>query len=191
MTGQVRWHTTMSLDGYIADRDDSLDWASGYGGTIVPSLDEIVAATGAVLMGRRLHDLGATTGTEAKLYGGAYTGPVFVLTHEPPGPPLDPAVTFVTTGVRDAIALARVAAGGKDVIVMGSSVAGQCLVAGLVDELLIHQVPVLLGDGVRLLGNAGRPPVSLETADVTLSGQITNLRVRVKRAESTAVTDSA
>ncbi len=180
MTGKVRWHTTMSLDGYIADRNDSLDWAFGHDGSLVPDFDEIIAATGAVLIGRRLYDLGATSLAEVKLYGGAYTGPVFVLTHEPPEASRDPAVMFVSADVRDAIAHARVAAGGKDVMVIGSSIASQCLTAGLVDELLIHQVPVLLGDGIRLFANPGGPPVTLDAVDVTPAGQITNLRFRVR-----------
>jgi hypothetical protein len=66
-----------------------------------------------VHLGRRLYDLGATSVTEVKLYGGAYTGPVFVLTHEPPETAPDPTVVFVSTGVEDAVAHARVAAGGK------------------------------------------------------------------------------
>jgi dihydrofolate reductase len=182
MTGKVIWHTTMSLDGYIADSGDSLDWAFGHGGSIVPSLVEIVESTGAVLIGRRLHDLGATTVNEAKLYGGAYTGPVLVLTHRPPTAPGEETVRFVSSGVHDAIAQARAAAGGKNVIVIGAGVASQCLAEGLVDELLIHQVPVLLGAGVRMIANPGGLPVKLETAAATRSGQITNLRFQVKRS---------
>jgi dihydrofolate reductase len=180
MADKVVWHTTMSLDGYIADRDDSLGWAFGYEGTLVPSLAEIVASAGAVLTGRRLYDLGATTHAGAKLYGGAYTGPVFVLTHHSPGVPDDPAVRFVTSGVRDAVAFARAGAGGKDVLVIGSGVATQCLLAGLVDELLVHQVPVLLGDGVRLFAHPGGKPAGLELLSATPSGQVLNLRFRVK-----------
>ncbi len=179
MTGKVVWHTTMSLDGYIADQNDDIGWAFGHSGSLSPSLDETVSRTGAVLMGRRLYDLGANTLTEVKLYGGAYTGPVFVVTHRPPEPP-SKDVTFVTTGVHDAVGQARIAADGLDVIVMGASVASQCLAEGLVDELLVHQVPVLLGRGVRLYEGPVQHPVNLETAEVTPGGQITNLRYRVR-----------
>jgi dihydrofolate reductase len=179
MAGKVLWHTTMSLDGYIADQNDSLSWAFGVDGAITPPLDEIIGRIGAVLMGRRLYDLGATTSPETKLYGDAYTGPVFVLTHRLPEAAGGPDVTFVTTGVHDAIAQARAAAGDRDVFVMGASVASQCLAGGLVDELLIHQVPVLLGHGVHLYD--GRP-INLEAVEVTPSGQITNLRCRVLAA---------
>jgi dihydrofolate reductase len=178
---KVVWHTTMSIDGYIADRNDSLGWAFGQDGWLVPHFDEIIASVGAVLIGRRMYDLGATSLAEAKLYGGAYTGPVFVLTHRPPEEPRDPAVVFVSAGAVDAVAHARAAADGKDVMVLGCGIASQCLTAGLIDELLIHQVPVLLGDGVRLFANPGGPPVTLEMADVTPAGQIANFRLRVKQ----------
>jgi dihydrofolate reductase len=183
-TGKVIWHTTMSLDGYIADQNDDITWAFGHGGSLAPTLDEIVDRTGAVLMGRRLYDLGATGSPEVKLYGGAYTGPVFVVTHRPPGPSggeTGDDVTFVSTGVHDAVREARAAADGRDVIVMGASVASQCLAEGLVDELLIHQVPVLLGRGVRLYEGPARHPFNLETIQVTPQDQITNLRYRVRR----------
>ena len=125
-----------------------------------------------------MYDLGAANLPEAKLYGGAYSGPVFVVTHRPPGAS-GGDVTFVTTGVHDAVGQARTAADGRDVIVMGASVASQCLAEGLVDELLVHQVPVLLGRGLRLYEGPVRHPVNLETVEVTPGGQITNLRYRV------------
>jgi dihydrofolate reductase len=186
MAVKVVWHTTMSIDGYIADRNDSLDWAFGHDGWLVPHFGEIVASAGAVLIGRRMYDLGATSLAGAKLYGGAYTGPVFVLTHRPPEESGDPAVVFVSAGVADAVVHARTAAGGKDVMVLGCGIASQCLTAGLIDELLIHQVPVLLGDGVRLFANPGGPPVALEMAGVTPAGQVTNFRLRVKQGYHSA-----
>jgi len=181
MTGKVVWHTTMSLDGYIADQNDDIGWAFGHSGSISPSLDETIGRTGAVLMGRRLYDLGATSAAEFKLYGGAYTGPVFVVTHRPPEGPGTEGITFVTAGVHEAAGRALAVAEGRDVIVMGASVASQCLAEGLVDELLIHQVPVLLGRGIRLYEGPVRHPVNLETVDVSSDGQITNLRYRVRR----------
>jgi dihydrofolate reductase len=59
--------------------------------------------------------------------------------------------TFVTTGIADAVAQARAAAGGKDVSIMGSAGVQQALREGLLDELVLDLVPVLLGGGVRLL----------------------------------------
>ncbi len=63
---------------------------------------------------------------------------------------------------------------------LGANVVDQCLEARLVDELLIHPVPELLGDGVRLF-NVPRIRASLETLDVSASGQVVNLRFRVAR----------
>lgn len=50
---------------------------------------------------------------------------------------------------------------------------------GVIDEILVHLAPLLLGDGVRLFGRSGTAPVDLETTSVTRSGQLTNLRFRV------------
>lgn len=73
---------------------------------------------------------------------------VFVLSHRP-APKISDEQTLVTTGIEDAIAAARVAAGGKDVALMGGGVVASALQAGLVDELILHQVPILLGAGHR------------------------------------------
>ena len=76
-----------------------------------------------------------------------------MLTHNPPAsvPQGDPPYTFVTSGIRDAVDRARIAAGPKDVSVMGSAGARQALAEGLLDEIVLHLVPTLLGGGVRLL----------------------------------------
>ncbi|MHB1570289.1 MAG: dihydrofolate reductase family protein, partial [Solirubrobacteraceae bacterium] len=89
-------------------------------------------------------------------------------------------VTKWATGpaTRDAQAAALTAAGERDLLVLGSNVVNQCLAAGLVDEILIHLVPELLGDGVRLF-NAGQSRDSLETLEILRSGQVANLRYQV------------
>jgi dihydrofolate reductase len=61
------------------------------------------------------------------------------------------AITFLPGGLSDAVATAAAAAAGKDVIVFGANLAVQCLRAGLLDEIVIHLVPVLLGGGVHLM----------------------------------------
>jgi dihydrofolate reductase len=83
--------------------------------------------------------------------------------------------------VRDAVATALTAADGRDVLLLGANVVDQCLGAGLVDEILIHLVPELVGDGVRLF-DAPTLRASLETLDVSTSGQVVNLRLRVEKA---------
>jgi dihydrofolate reductase len=89
--------------------------------------------------------------------------------------------TFVTDGIVSALEQARAAAGGKDVAVGGgASVAQQYLKAGLLDELQIHAVPVLLGDGVRLFENhLGPEQRRLECTRVIESPAVTHLKYRV------------
>jgi dihydrofolate reductase len=106
---------------------------------------------------------------------------VFVLTHRPPDADHHPAITFLSSDLTDALATATGAAAGKDVIVFGANLAVQCLRAGLLDEIVIHLVPVLLGDGVRLIDTPDLGPVALERTLVATSGQITDLRFAVRR----------
>jgi dihydrofolate reductase len=74
------------------------------------------------------------------------TAPLFVLSHRP-APQLRGRQTLITTGIEDAIAAAKKAAGDKDVGLMGGGVVTAALRAGLVDEIVLHQVPILLGGG--------------------------------------------
>jgi dihydrofolate reductase len=181
--GHVVWHVTMSLDGFITGPDDSMEWAFEYPG---PNriADEVMESTGAILAGRRWYDV-ATAHYRGRggIYGGAWDGPVFVLTHQPPDAPVDEGITFLTGGVEDAVATAKRAAGEGNLEIFGANVAAQCLDAGLLDELVVHIAPVLLGDGVRLYGDAvtARAPIALELTDLAESGRLTSLRFRVKR----------
>jgi dihydrofolate reductase len=88
--------------------------------------------------------------------------------------------TLITTGIDDAVAAAREAAGDKDVVLMGGGVVTEALKAGLVDELILHQVPVLLG--------AGRPyfqelpgHVRLRLVEVVPAPGVTHLHYEVER----------
>jgi dihydrofolate reductase len=101
------------------------------------------------------------------------------LTHTAPGVSQDSTITFISGDIRDAVARAREAAAGNNVVVIGASVARQCMDAGLVDEILIHLAPVLLGDGIRFFGKPGGTAIELQPVSVTRSGQLTNLRFRV------------
>jgi dihydrofolate reductase len=185
----VIWHVTMSLDGFIAGPDDGMDWAFGQwtedsGEHDEPTVDlssiadEIMRTTGAILAGRRWYDVATSRfrGVDG-IYGGVWTGPVFVLTHRLPEGEHHPAVTFVSD-LAEAVAAARDAAGGKNVVLFGASIPRQCLHARLVDEIVIHLAPVLLGDGVRLYEAPGSQPVPLTRTTMAESGQITDLRFR-------------
>src|SRR6266571_2067840 len=152
--GKVLWHVTMSVDGFIAGPGGDMDWIFAHASGPNAAVDEVIQTTGAILAGRNSYavgekDAGKPSGAP---YGGAWTGPVFVLTHRPPAAPHDPTITFLSGDIHSAVATALEAADGKNIVVFGANVANQCLDAGLVDELLIHLAPVLLGDGVRLFG---------------------------------------
>jgi dihydrofolate reductase len=107
--------------------------------------DSVAARVGATVAGRNTYD------DSGWISGGAPhpTAPLFLLSHRPV-PGMGDRQTLVTTGIADAVAAARDAAGDKDVALMGGGVATAALAAGLVDEVVLHQVPVLLGAGRRL-----------------------------------------
>ena len=181
--GAVIAGMTMSLDGFVAD-------PSGGVGRLYSDLMDLqgtdfmnaaINETGAVLMGRKTFEM-----ADPDSYVGNYEFqvPIFVLTHHPPRiPPQQDerlTFTFVTDGVASAVAQAKVAAGDKTVqVVGGANVIQQLLRAGLVDELHVDVMPVLLGDGLRLLENLDPDRMSLETIAVQSLGQRTNLRYRV------------
>jgi dihydrofolate reductase len=168
MTGQVIVDITMSLDGYVtapgADAEHGLGidgkplhaWAFSGAPEDGRILDDMTARTGAVIMGRRTFDVvdGPHGWNESVGYGADRNAPppVFVLTHRPPQTwRLGDRFTFVTDGPLSALTQARVAAGAKDVVVMGGgAVCHEFLDAGLVDILNIHLSPLVLGGGTRL-----------------------------------------
>jgi dihydrofolate reductase len=112
-------------------------------------------------------------------YGGHHTSQ-FVVTHHAREPvTIGPVTfTFVTGGVAHAIALAKEAAGDKAVVLLSASIAQQGLTAGLVDELVIHLVPLLLGDGTLLFDRLGQE-IELRREEVTTSSQEAGLRFSV------------
>jgi dihydrofolate reductase len=139
-------------------------------------LRETRTTTGALVTGRRTFDL--TNG-----WGGRHplNVPVFVVSHSVPqewvyeGSPF----TFVTDGLQSALAQAKAIAGEKDVGVVGASLVQQCIRAGVLDEIHVDLVPVLLGDGVRLLDNLGTEPIELESSRVIEGARVTHLTFRV------------
>ncbi|MEU5686029.1 dihydrofolate reductase family protein [Streptomyces venezuelae] len=172
-TGKVVVNRAMSLDGFIAGPDHAMDWIFEY--LTADAFPEVMAATGAMLVGRGTYEVAKRMAEQDAAYDG---GAQFVLTHEPPDEP-DPAVTFLTCGIEEAVATARDAAGGKNVEILGADVAAQCLRRGLVDEVLVYVLPVLLGDGVRFSPpSLGR--IDLEPFANTQSGAVTMLRFHVR-----------
>ena len=181
--GKVVVNRSMSLDGFIAGPGDAMDWVFDF---VAPDESpEVAAATGAMLIGRRTYEVGKRM--RANVEGGSASGdeeyptsgPVFVLTHEPPDPP-DPGVSFLTGDIGAAVATALDAAGGRNLEILGADLASQCLQRGLVDEVLVYVLPLLLGDGIRF-SSPGLARIDLEPISNTQSGAVTILRFRVRR----------
>jgi uncharacterized protein YndB with AHSA1/START domain/dihydrofolate reductase len=183
-------YMSMSLDGFIAGPEDVDGQGLGAGGEILHAwlgadgaggfhppgasaavLDEALA-TGAVVVGRRTFDLAG------RWNGDHHDGvPIFVPTRgEPPEPPSD-NVHYVTDGVESAMAQAKAAAGDANVLVHGASLAQSLLEARVLDEIEIHLVPMLLGEGRRLFGGER---AALELIRVVEAPGVTHLRYEVK-----------
>jgi dihydrofolate reductase len=187
-------YMSMSLDGYIAGPNDGPgnpggdrfmrlhEWfvtpdgdfyrPSGPAGQFIDEID----VTGAVLAGRR-------TVEQVDHWGGNHHGvPIFVPSHRPPGPSVAdyPLVTYVPDGIASAMAQAKAAAGDRDVLVHGAYTAQRALEAGVLDELQIHQIPVLFGGGRRLF-EVLPSRVELEIVRVIDTPDATHIRYRVRR----------
>ena len=160
---------TTSLDGYVTGPNDGPGRGLGDGGERLhyrvfggpwsydeepkgqatgadkEYLDEAMARVGAVVGGRNTYEAAGAWGGD-----NPFGVPFFIVTHRPEDAPADAGFTFVN-GLDEAIALARQAAGSKDVSVMGGAdVIRQALRAGHVEELSISIAPVVLGGGKRL-----------------------------------------
>jgi dihydrofolate reductase len=191
--GLVVLDMSMSLDGFVAgpnvarerpmgDRGERLhDWMSATRTDGEPRVFDEAAfgTTGSVVMGRRTFEVG-----EGPWEDDTFHVPCFVITHEPRETLAKgrAAFTFVTDGVGRALEQATAAAGDGNVTVMGGAgVAQQFLKAGLLDELRLHLVPVLLGDGIRLFDRHGSGQVELEPPEVIEAPGVTHLRYRLVR----------
>lgn len=182
---EVVLYVSMSLDGFSAGPDDDLTvlhgWAFGDPAMAMhPDVTAEFFGAGAVIFGARTLRAGDEAWGDEQIF----PMPVFVPMHEPRHPVVrnGSLFTFVGDGAEAALALARAAAGERDVYIMGSAnVAQQLISAGLIDVIEIHLVSVLLGGGVRLFDNLAEVPVRLERTRVLASEGITHLQYRVVR----------
>lgn len=175
---RMLYSATMSLDGYIAGPGGDMSWLTPYLGPN-PTADDLVARIGALLIGNRTYggdDPNRGTDSEGA-FGGAWSGPQFVLSHSAPADP-PPDTTFLDD-LDTAVAAAKAAAGERYVNILGADVARQCLQAGVLDEILVFLAPVLLGDGVRLLDWVGGTNIGLERLSVDQAPLATGLWFRV------------
>lgn len=184
-------YMSMSLDGFIAGPNIRPDNGLGDGGQrlhdwIIPTahgaanqqiVDELMS-TGAVVAGRRTFE--PAGGWNGDHHGGV---PIYILSgHPAPDWAADwPKVHYVGS-LENAMHSARQAAGDKNVLVHGSSIAQWAIAAGLLDELEIHLMPVLLGEGLRLFEHLGARQRELERIRVLEGhGGVTHLRYRLRR----------
>jgi len=201
--GKVKVDISTSLDGFITGPDDRPgqelgaggeqlhEWVFGLaswrkphgleGGETGPDDDVIKEAStdiGAVVMGRRMFDLGERPWGDDP----PFRVPVFVVTHraketlEKEG---GTTFIFVTDGIESALDQARKAAGDKNISVAGGAETVQQLVAaGLVDEIQLHVAPLFLGRGKRLFDQLGKE-IELERIRVVDSPGVTHLKYSV------------
>jgi dihydrofolate reductase len=194
----------MSLDGFIAGPNVSVDnpggdgamrlhaWIAGLAswrerqglpGGEHNAESELVRewfdATGAVVMGRMMFD----TGEEPWGENPPFRTPVFILTHRPRPPMVKEGgttYTFVTDGIESALAQATQAAGDRHVdIAGGADTIQQFLRAGLLDELSLHVLPVLMGQGLRLFDGLDREHIELERIHMIDGPNAAHLKYRV------------
>jgi dihydrofolate reductase len=184
----IRLYMTMSLDGYVTGPQDSVDapmgidrfrlfnWLDrrndpGPNGQVFTEL----MSSRAVIAGRRTYELAG------RWHGDHHDGvPVFVLTHDLPDDPPPGSVRYVTD-VRECASQARAAARDGDVMVHGAGAAQALLRAGQLDELELHVVPVLLGQGRRLFDNLPPEHIELNLVRRLTTPEVTHLRYRVRR----------
>ena len=181
---------SMSVDGYFAGPNDEVGNPGGddfmrlhawYGDFSRPTgpvgqLWDEWNTPGAILAGRR-------TVEQVDHWGGDHHGvPIFVPSHRPPGPSIAnyPLVTYVTDGIASAMAQAKAAANDRNVMVHGAYTAQRALEAGVLDEVQIHQIPVLFGGGRRLFDMLPSR-VELEIVRVIDTPEATHIRYRVRR----------
>jgi dihydrofolate reductase len=211
---RVRFDLSISLDGFIAGPNPSLENPLGEGGMQLHEwafelaawraphgkeggevnastavVQDTLANVGATIMGRNMFGGGPGPWGDQPWDGWwgedpPFHTPVFVLTHHAREPlQKDGGTTFhfVTGGVGEAVAQATQAAAGRDVSIGGGAeVARQCLAGGLVDEFVLSVVPVLLGDGTRLLdGLPGN--LRFQQSSAVQAPGVTHLRYRVVR----------
>jgi len=182
--GIVQVQTALSLDGFMAGPEHEMDWVFEHAGDVPAELmQEVIESTGAILAGRGSYNVGrrSTRAETRKPFGGAWSGPQFVLTHDPPDDEEDPSIRFVSGDIGSAVATARENAEGKNVAIFGANIANQCLDAGLVDEIMLFVLPVILGDGVRLFEADADRRAGLEAIAIERYGQVAYLRYSVAR----------
>ena len=172
-------HATVSLDGFMADPEGSVEWMDGF--PVAPQdealVAEVVQEIGAVIGGANRTQ---TIEDGEVPYGGSLGVPVFLMTHTAHEPIERDGTTysFVVDDIAQAVESAKRVAGEKVVSVLGGTISRQCLELGLVDEIQLHVVPIILGEGKPLFAGLSRP-IRLERVATSAFAAEAHLRYRV------------
>ncbi len=183
--GKVIFGLSVSLDGFIADKNDDVSQVFAWMGRAMEQFHEVVGdtlgETGAVIMGHRSFD--EIDGEQGWVFpdGTAPDWPVIVMQSQVREPVKKGKTQFyfVTDGIQSAMAKAQELAGEKNVALHGASSVQQALKAGLLDELNMSIAHVLLGEGVRLFDHLGSEPIHLEHIRTLETPGATHLSFRV------------
>jgi dihydrofolate reductase len=183
--GKVMFGLSVSLDGFIADKNDDVSevfawFASGWD-RFYEVVGDALNDAGAVIMGRRSFEMIDSEQGWVFPDGTAPDWPVIVLQSQARAPVKKGKTQFyfVTDGIQSAITKAQELAGEKYVGLHGASSVQQALKAGLLDEFHMNIAPVLLGEGVRLFEHLGAEPIHLERLRVLETPGATHLSFRV------------
>jgi len=185
MTGKTQYYTATSLDGFIATEDDSLDWLFPLGSLEQSSYPAFIADVGALAMGSATYEWMLRHADAVVAETGSpwpYTQPAWIFSSRE-RPAIEGAdLRFVQGDVRAVHQQMRVAAGGKNIwIVGGGDLAGQFYDAGLLDELIVQVGSVTLGKGKPLFPRRVLSP-SLRLVSVRQMGSgMAELRYEVNR----------
>ena len=183
--GKVMFGLSVSVDGFIADKNDDVSevfaWFASAWDRLYEVAGDALNETGAVIMGRR--SFNQIDGEQGWVFpdGTAPDWPVIVLQSQARAPVKKGKTQyyFVTDGIESAIAKARELAGEKNIGLHGASAVQQALKAGLLDELHMNIAHVLLGEGVRLFDHLGSEPIHLEHIRTLETPGATHLSFRV------------
>ena len=176
---------TMSIDGYVANEAGEPEGLYPDLGALhgTPYMDDLIAATGAVVMGRGSFAMADDPDLLADAY--EFQVPIFVVTRR--APDVHPkengriSFTFVPDGPDSAVRSARAAAGERDVTVVGGpALISELLVGGQVDELHVDVMPVFIGRGKRFFDDPALAGIRLEKLPTVEVGERTSLRFRVR-----------
>src|SRR5436853_6110592 len=183
--GKVMVGLSVSLDGFIAGKNDDVSEVFAWMGSAMEQFHEVVGdalgENGAVIMGRRKFDMINSEHGWVFPDGTAPDWPVIVLQSQAREPVKKGKTQyyFVTDGIHSAMAKAQELAGEKHVALHGASSVQQALKAGLLDEFHLNIAPVLLGEGVRLFDHLGAEPIQLERLRTIETPGATHLSFRV------------